>query len=930
MTVSTRLTVSLFLTLALTVFSSGASAQPAPATTDATPATALAGPAAMPLWITSLTQPDSAALTGNLTVATLENGMSVIIKVVRTSPVVDVRAYVHAGSMYESRWLGAGLSHLLEHLVAQGAEHQDGPGEAAKAPKSDRIVEIGGQSNAYTTLDHTCYYISASSEKTLECVDLVADWMARPTISKADFEREHGVVQRELEMGKDDPRRQIAYAAAANIYGSHPAGIPTIGYKSPLAAVTYQDVLDYHAKAYVPQNMTFVVVGDVDPKAVLARVRKDFADFKAQRSFEHTLPDVQNIAGVRRVLLTNPQVKEVTEEIAFLTVPLFSEDLYALDLLSTVLSEGQSSQLVQRLYRQRKLVTSIDTGSDTPSWGRGHFSVMYTAPVDKADQAQAAVLDELRSVIEKPISPAQLERAKRQKVAQFVYAQQTVDSQSATLGFDMMATGDVNFTRDYVDRIQKVTAAQLQAVAARYFKFDAMAITRMAPSIQAQAQQAQAAAEAQPKPQTFKLPNGLRVVLNPIPTTASRSVVSMVLASEGGLMLETPKTNGLGSLMANLTTHGAGKFTADDIAEFFDQAGGTISGSCGNNTINWQATVLDDNFDRALEIFASVVQHPTFATKELEIVRPPTLAAIERIDSNWQSQMMKYFRQKFFENSPYGMLSSGSIEVVKAATSEQLAAYHRQNVKAGTCVLTVFGRFDPVATRAKIEQLFKDLPEGKVTIPTVAPRQIPPGGQMYVLPTQNEVATVSVAAPGMLITNIDDRIPIDVLDTIISGWQLPSGWLHKELRGKQLVYVVHAVNWPGLAPGAFYAYAAGQPANARQVIDIIKKNFDKAAAFTPTQAQIDEAVNTILTAESLDNQEVSALALQAALDELWGLGYDFRTKAAQLYHKVTPADVARVGAKYLGKGYVVTVTTPEPAVVEGTATAPAAATFKGQ
>ena len=185
-------------------------------------------------------------------------------------------------------------------------------------------------------------------------MDILADWMARPDITLADFNREHEVVQRELEMGQDDAERQFSYAHMANFYGTHPAAVPVIGYKPALQKVTYQDVLAYHAERYVPRNMVLVIAGDVDAQAMLDRACRAFAGFLPGRSTPNILPEVPQIAGVRRVIYRNPSVKDVAEEVSFRSVPLISEDLYPLDVLSYVLTNGQSSRLFEILRRQKR------------------------------------------------------------------------------------------------------------------------------------------------------------------------------------------------------------------------------------------------------------------------------------------------------------------------------------------------------------------------------------------------------------------------------------------------------------------------------------------------------------------------------------------------------------------------------------------------
>jgi len=848
---------------------------------------------------------------GGVVVAKLSNGLTVIVKATRSAPVVCVRAYVRAGSMYEGRYLGCGISHLVEHLVAKGAVHE---GQSPRQQDTrSRVSDIGGQSNASTSMGRTQYYISAAAGRAMECIDLIADWMARPAITEEDFRREHGVVQRELELGKDNAGRQMWYAHGADAFRGHPAAVPIIGYEATLRKLTLDDVLDYHRRMYVPNNMLFVVVGDVDVKAALERTCKAFAGFEAGRLPDLSLPPVKPLPGIVRTVRPHPELKETLEEISFQSIPLLHEDLWPLDVLSTVLSAGESSRLVRKLRRELKLVTSISGSSWTPAWGKGIFNVSFRSAPDKADRAEKAVLHELRAVVGQNVSDDELARAKRQMIADFVYSQQSVESISQMLATDYLSTGDPGFSRDYTRRIQAVTAEQIRRVARKYLTFDRMVVTRLVPPGRFAAAGGSGKAAAKSSAVTLELPNGLKVVLN---ATDAVGLVSMAFVTKGGLLAEEARTNGIGGLMASLSTKGASQRSADQIARFFARAGGSISGACGNNSFYWRAAVLDDSFDEAIAILADVVQRPTFAEKELEILRPIRLAGIDRIKEDWFPELQRFFRGEFFGSAPYGLMTVGRREVVEAATVKQIAAHHRRCIRAGSSVLAIYGNFDVEAASKRVRKLFADLPAGQVELPSPAAPTVPAAGRMKVLKTEKRIAAVLVAAPGMKVDNLEDRFAVTVLDTIISGYQLPSGWLHTELRGKQLVYVVHAYNWAGLAPGAFMVYAAGQPEKAPEVVRIIRRNLKKAAGYKPSQDEIDRAVNTILTADLLGNQSMSDLAMSAALDELYGFGWDFRSKLEGLYRKVTPADVARVGRKYLGGGLLTVVTTPQPGLVE--------------
>jgi zinc protease len=851
-------------------------------------------------------------ITDGATLAELGNGMTVIIKPTRTSPVVCVRAYVRTGGIYEGKWLGCGLSHLLEHLVAGAAIRDNGKIRSTKT----RAAKIGGQSNAYTTSDHTCYYISAASSKTTQCIDLIADWMARPAITKKEFEQEHGVVQRELEMGKDDPARQMWYANAANAFGGHPASVPVIGLAPVLARVTLKDVTDYHSKMYIPQNMIFCVVGDVDVEASLKRICEAMYGFDRGRQSRTILPPVKSPVNVRRSVQVHKALKDTSQVMGFQSITLRHKDLYALDVLSFVLSRGQASRLVRTVSRKKKLVTSISASSWTPHWGKGYFSISFRAKPKDADAAEKAIIAELKKVAENGVSNDELTRAKRQKIAALVYGQQTAEDIAAGIATDFLATGDAAFSKNYTKRIQDVTAGQVQAVAKKYFTFDRMVITRLVPpSANATAADTTRNSANASKAVTFTVGDGLKVVLQP---NSAVALVSMAYAVKGGLLSETPRTNGMGKLMTAMSTRGTKSFTAKQIDEFFAQAGGGISGNCGNNALYWKATVLDDSFPKALEILAEVVNKPKFDLAELEIIKPKLQAEIKQTDESWFPSLQKFFRSKFFTNSPYARLAVGSSKVIAKATPKSIRDYYAKHIApVGKYrgVLTIYGNFNARDARKQVSKLFSKMPKrGTWSLNTVKaePRKVAAEGEFHVLKTPNKVAAVIVAVPGMKVTNLEDRFAITVLDAIISGYRLPSGWLHTELRGKRLVYVVHAYSWAGLLPGAFMTYAAGQPENAPKIVNIIKTNYRRAARHVTTQKKIDEVVNSILTAELLGSQSMSELSLAAGLDELYGLGYDFRGKMEAYYRKVTPADVNRVARKYLSGGYVVTVTTPQP------------------
>src|SRR5688572_13770666 len=218
-------------------------------------------------------------------VSQLKNGMVVITKRV-PSPVMSVRAYVYTGGVYEGPWLGGGLSHLLEHLVAGGSSKR-----RTEEENRTLLQKIGNNSNAYTTSDHTAYFVNTTPEHADAAVDLVTGWMLGALITPQEYKREYEVVQRELEKGKGEPDRQFYYLGAMNRYRVSPARVPVIGYQEVIQSLSRDDVYEYYRLTYQPNNMVFSLAGDLPPEEMLQSLQKYVNDAAPGREFLRDIPE---------------------------------------------------------------------------------------------------------------------------------------------------------------------------------------------------------------------------------------------------------------------------------------------------------------------------------------------------------------------------------------------------------------------------------------------------------------------------------------------------------------------------------------------------------------------------------------------------------------------------------------------------------------
>jgi zinc protease len=470
----------------------------------------------------------------------------------------------------------------------------------------------------------------------------------------------------------------------------------------------------------------------------------------------------------------------------------------------------------------------------------------------------------------------------------------------------MLSTYDPNFSDHYVQNMQKVTAADIQQVAQRYFHENSLVVATVRPRRQPAPAAALTQAEQAAPVVKHVLPNGMTLLLKRNPALP---MVAMQAYFKGGVRVETPDTNGLSQLMARLLVKGTTSRTADDIATTFDAMGGNMTSDSGNNSFFVTATCLTEDFPTAFTVFADVLLHPSFPEAELEKMRRLMLATLKRQDDDWREEVANLFRTTFFTRSPYRFQPEGSEAALQRLQRSDLVAFHQRYVVPQNTVLAIFGDIDVAKTTATVTRAFAELQSRPLTFPTVPAEPAPTATRRQVKHTQKQVAAIQIGFPGTTLTNLEDRYALHILDAVLSGIGFPGGWLHTELRGKQLVYVVHAFNWLGLEPGYFGIMAATQPQKVNEVVESILQNIEKARAGEISDEELERARQLAVIVERMDRQTNDQLARDAALNELYGLGYDFSEHETARLSQVSKADVQRVARTYFQHPAIV-ITTP--------------------
>lgn len=848
---------------------------------------------------------DKASFSGNIQYVRFDNGLHLTVKENSSSPAVCIRVYVKAGSIYEGEHTGKGLSHFLEHMVHSGSTEKRSENEYKQV-----LERLGNISNAYTTKDHTCYYITTTGPYTEEAIQVLSEWISCCTITPREFLREKEVILREIEKGNAEPRRILHKAAMRTMFREHPVKHPVIGYYNLVNQVTRDDLIAYYTDRYTPENTVVSIVGNFDTTRVIEYASRAFKDYRRTSGMLSPLPqEPEQILS--RHFKNHIDVKRSRVFVGYRTVPIHDKDLYALDILSYLLTNGESSILVKELRDRQKLCDTVYSYSLTPSFNGGYFAIIAgTAPSDTS-KFLSALEKAIQQLTQKPLPADLLQKAKNQKAADFLFNQETVDSQAASLGTSLMMTGDPSFDMRYSENIQNVTSNQVVSVIKKYFSSRNRTSVVLSPLVEKEkTTNKTAAAPVTTKPVKKVLPGGMTLIIK---ENRANPVFSIQLFLKAGTITETPETRGISRLCAMMLPRGSKHFSASQISGQIDSLGANLDSTSGRNTINISAMGKAEDFDKILEIVSSCVTAPTFPLEEIERVKLRMVADIRDRNSSWQSELINAFNEKMFHPHPYSYYTGGTEETVGKITRKDLTEYHKKFCTPSNMVMAVFGSVPAKKVEVAVSKLFKQ-PAGTdpVKLPQRPTPEFPDAAKEIQVPTKKNTTGFVLGFPGITVTNTQDSFALEVLDAVISGIGYPTGWLHESLRGENrgLVYVVHAFNRQGIDRGAFIIYGATSKQHINAVRKVIFEIIHRIKAEKVSPREIQKAKNICIMSKSLFNQSNSSQATNSCLNELLGLGFDFDDKYAQSINRVSAEDIQRVAQKYF-KHYLWLTTVPE-------------------
>jgi zinc protease len=827
----------------------------------------------------------------------LPNGLTIIVQEDHSAPVASVQAWCATGSIDEDQHLGAGLSHILEHMLFKGTKTRSTNVIAQK------IQDVGGYINAYTSFDRTVFWIDVPKDGVTTALDVLADAMMNSTLPPEEYMKEQEVIRREFAMGLDDPDRVAGLLLFATAYQRHPYHFPVIGDIEIYNQLTQDQVMQYYKTRYVPNNLTFVVVGDVDAAKVRQQLTEFFKAYPEKSLKPVFIPEEPPQLGRRDVH------QEFATELTHLSLAwhipeVTNPDVPALDLLSSILGDGRSSRLYRRVREEAGLAYRISAFSYTPG-DPGLFGIDATLDPTKREAAEQLVLRMLDEVKQSGVTAEELMKAKKMSFSHHLGDLTTMRGQASDIGSNWLLTRNLNFSRDYLDAVRKVTLDDIKRVAAHYLRNENLTVISLNPKgsllPKAEATKPISAGEVQ----KFQLSNGLRVLVR---EDARLPLVAMGALFRSGLLAETPQTNGITRLMAKALLKGTTTRTAEQIANEIEAVGGHISSEASNNTFNISLEVTKPDVKLAVELLSDVLLNAIMPEKAITREKEIQIAAIKQEEEQLTTVARNILRQALFTQHPYALRANGSVDSVQRLTQKDLLEFRDRYVVAKNGVLFVFGDVKAAEVEQLFEQALGGMRPGALTLTDAHPAAPLSKSESVESRKDKAQGVIMVGYRGADIFS-PDRYALRLIDEASSD--LGSRFFIRIREQMGLAYYVGASQMEGLVPGLFAFYLGTDPQKIEPVKTALLDEIGKLASDGLSSEELARAKKKLIGQQEIANQSNDSFGYQCALDELYGLGFNYYKSLQRNVDAVTLDDIKRVAAKYFrDQSYVLATVRP--------------------
>ncbi len=839
----------------------------------------------------------------------LDNGLTLIVHEDDKAPVVAVNIWYHVGSKNEVPGR-TGFAHLFEHLMFQGSENYD-----------DEYLlflqQLGATNlNATTWFDRTNYFETIPKNALDTVLWLESDRMGHfsDAITQAKLDEQRGVVQNEKRQSDNQPYGKVwTYMLKQLFPGNHPYSWETIGSMADLDAATLDDVKEWFATYYGPNNAVLSIAGDVDTQDVLQKVEKYFGDIPPGPPLSRAVEWIPEHAVERRRVMQD-RVSQARLYKAWTGPRWGTAESVQLALAARILATGKSSRLYERLAYTDQTVTDVDMAP----FALEIAGITYLAATAQTGVSLSNIEETINAEIDRLIDDGptykELERAKTQMRASFLRGIERVGGSSGKAGVlakNYVYGGSPVLYQEHLAAIDATTAKDVRLVTDKWLGRNSFTIeVHPFPELAADATNGGADRSSPPDPgptpnvsfpafTRTRLDNGMEIIIVERPDVP---LVEISMLLDAGYAADQFTRQGTTALAMAMLDEGTKKLSALEISDSLSSLGANLSAGASLDDAMIQISALTENLNASLNIYADLILNPAFPAAELERLRRNALARIEQEKTRPVSMALRIMpRLLYGAEHAYGqpLTGSGTAESVNAITRDDLKAFHQTWFKPNNAKLIVVGDVDPDKFTARIEKLFGkwkagDIPRKNLDIETT-------DQQRTIYLVDRPGASQSVIFAGQLVPPRanPDEIALQSMNNILGG--LSSARINMNLReDKGWSYGAYSMIVGARGERPLLIYAPVQTDKTKESIAEMAAEIDAIMTDRPpTEPELD-IVKRSKTLSLPGRWETNA-DVAGALEEIisFGLPDDYWSTYAGDINRLDVADVAAAAKKYL-------------------------------
>ena len=795
----------------------------------------------------------------------------------------SVQMWFRAGSALEKKE-DFGVAHFLEHMFFKGTKKRPG------AKIADEVESFGGELNAFTSFDFTCYYVNCPKSQLSKSVDIILDMVANPQFLQSELIPERGVVLEEFKRSIDSPS-QYAFTELQDNFFSGGYKHQILGTEKNIKSFTRDQIVRFRKKYYNKENALFVVAGDLKNRKKITTLIDKFSLPSGQKSvfspFE--LKSKKQFSGHLK------EVGNTTLQICFEASNYDSKEAVAEELALSLLGHGESSYLGRKLVYETSVANAVHT-SPLYMAKNGIYFLRLNFPTENLSQVLKNLEEELKLILKKGIKAEDIEKAKFQGRTSKIYDLETIEAYAFSLGNGFAQNGDIRSENNFIDRQQDVTDQEIKSAMKRI-----LAKTKW--FYQIQLPKSENLEKSIGKVSSFdqKLKNSLNKIKDTIKANSPTSefnkqtqvkttipgvklihrhsslskTFNLQVYIKGGLTEENKNSNGKYNLLTGLLNADTMNKTKDESKFFFESLAATFSSFCGKNAYGLNLSGICEKFNELSNQFFDHLLNSTFNQKDLEFEKLMVKQSLIAQKEDPVRQCFDEVSKIAFGNHPYNMKNMGTLESIESIELNSLKDLHEGNISNQNLLFVYSGPHTVENVTNCISENISNLKKRSSFQKTKIKKYSPLKILNSQLSFDREQTHIFIGKPTKKLES-KDTIYFKLIHTYLYGQSSP---LFTELRDKKgLCYSVSPVNFNALEGGYFGIYVGCSNGKVKDSITEINRILSKLREEGLSKSNFKKLIKMSVGQFELGLQTNEDYCNTFATPYLHGIGLDYYFK----------------------------------------------------